>query len=221
MADVKKILSWVWPQKIQINEGRLSPILEVTYENGRKVLNTGEVNYSFGALHEVFQIAFQKAKIAELNPQNVLILGFGAGSIASILTDELKLSPKMTGVEADEVVIRIARREFDADLVPQLNIVHARAEDFVESCEDKFDLIAVDVFIENRVPETCMTENFLLRLDALLRSGGKIVFNRMPELPVSGKDIFEDRFRSVFPEMEIISLNLGQTENLVFAATKK
>lgn len=221
MAGLKKIMSWVWPQKVQIREGKISPVLEVTYENGRKVLNAAHVNYSFGALHEVFQIAFEKAGIAKRNPKQVLILGYGGGSIASILVDELKLSPEMTGVEADEEVIRIARREFDADLVPKLRLVHARAEEFVKTCEAQFDLIAVDVFVEQHVPEACLSLEFLNALNRILLPGGTIVFNRMPELPVSGKDEFQDRFRMVFPEMEILPLRLEQAENSVFSARKK
>lgn len=220
MADVKKILSWVWPQKVQIRTGEISPVLEIAFENGKKVLNAGQVNYSFGALHEVFQLAFSKTKIAELKPETVLILGFGAGSIARILTDELKISPEITAIEADAEVIRIARREFDADLIPKLQIIHSKAEDFVLKCESKFELIAVDVFVEQYVPESCMTIEFLQRLHELLLPGGVLVFNRMPEIADSQKDEFRERFKSVFPQMKEISMRLGDGENKVFTARK-
>ena len=220
MADVKKIISWIWPQKVQIRTGEISPVLEIAFENGKKVLNASQVNYSFGALHEVFQIAFQKMKITELNPESVLILGFGAGSIARIITEELKLAPEITAVEADAEVIRIARREFDADLIPNLQIIHSKAEDFLPKCEQKFNLIAVDVFVEQHVPASCMTSDFLNQLNELLLPGGVLVFNRMPEISDSEKDEFRDRFCAVFPMMEELSLRLGDGENKLFTARK-
>jgi hypothetical protein len=39
-------------------------VFEVTFENGKKVLNVGEVNYSYGALHDIFRIALNKANIS-------------------------------------------------------------------------------------------------------------------------------------------------------------
>ena len=66
-----------------------------------------------------------------------------------------------------------------------------------------------------------MSLEFLNALNAILLPGGTIVFNRMPELPVSGKDEFTERFRMVFPEMEILPLLLEQAGNSVFSARKK
>lgn len=41
MAVVGKLLSWVFPYRIKRLEGKLTKVLEVTFENGKKVLNLG------------------------------------------------------------------------------------------------------------------------------------------------------------------------------------
>lgn len=41
MAVVGKLLSWVFPYRIKRLEGKLTKVLEVTFENGKKVLNAG------------------------------------------------------------------------------------------------------------------------------------------------------------------------------------
>src|SRR5665213_2100524 len=113
MAAVKKILSWLFPNRVQRVQGKISPFLEVNFENGKKVLNAGEVNYSFGALHDVFRYALQKAHVVENPPEKVLILGLGAGSIVQIIVEEFGQNSEIIGVEADEKIIDLAKNEFD------------------------------------------------------------------------------------------------------------
>jgi spermidine synthase len=220
MAALSKWLSWFWPQKIHVLEGEISPVLEVTYENGKKVLNAGRVNYSFGALHEVFRFAFAEARVRELGPKEVLILGFGAGSIASILTDEYKLECRITGVEADSKVIMVAKNEFQLDRYKSLELVHAKAEEFVFETKKKFDLIAVDVFVEETVPASCQTKEFLEQLSSLLTTGGKAVFNIMPKLGMDGKDEFEDRFFYAFSYVQKRELQFGAAPNHIYIGKK-
>lgn len=137
MAVVGKLLSWVFPYRIKRLEGKLTKVLEVTFENGKKVLNAGEVNYSYGALHAIFRIALNKANIITNSPSNVLILGFGAGSIASILVDEFGQDPILIGVEADPVVLQLARQEFNIERFLKLELFNCTAELFMSDTIQK------------------------------------------------------------------------------------
>jgi spermidine synthase len=213
MAFVKKIISWIFPFRIKRIEGKISPVLEISFENGKKVLNAGDVNYSFGALHQVFRIALQKAKIIEHPPSDVLILGFGAGSIASILIEEYGQQPNIIGVEADPVVIHLAKTEFNCDRFESLEIENTTAEKFISENKSQFDLIAVDVFVEANVPETCKTESFLRNLYAGLKKNGRVVFNEMPSGNFSGQNDFARLFITCFDQAEIYELHVGGTPN--------
>ncbi|CAN5321960.1 hypothetical protein BH09BAC5_BH09BAC5_25820 [soil metagenome] len=221
MAALKKVFSWIWPLQVKKAEGKLTKVLEVTFEQGKKVLNAGEVNYSFGALHHVFRVALQRAKVFENPPQEVLILGFGAGSIATILIEEFGLNTRITGIEADPVVLQLAREEFDINRFPDLEIENIFAEKFLSTCNAKFDLIAVDLFIESKVPESCKTHGFLEDLYRCLKKNGRVVFNEMPEENLSGEDDFEKRFRNNFDETEIHQLNIGGAPNRILIGYRR
>ncbi len=220
MAPLKKVLSWIWPFAVKRVEGKLTAVLEVTYEQGKKVLNAGEVNYSFGALHAVFRIALQKARIIESPPADVLILGFGAGSIASIIVEEFGQHPRMTGIEADPVVMQLAREEFNIGRFADLEMENTTAEKFMTSCPSQFDLIAVDVFIESRVPESCKTHAFLENLYRCLSKNGRVIFNVMPEAN-AGENEFEARFRNNFDETELHELHVGGSPNRILIGYRR
>ncbi|MCX6312280.1 MAG: methyltransferase domain-containing protein [Bacteroidetes bacterium] len=221
MASVKKIVSWIWPLHVKRLEGKITSVLEVSFEHGKKVLNAGDVNYSFGALHDVFRIALQRAKIIEHPPTDVLILGFGAGSIASIIVDEYGQHAKIYGVEADPVVIQIANDEFNLKRFSNLEMENVKAEDFIANNKRKFDLIAVDVFVEANVPESCKTNAFLVGLYGTLTKNGRVVFNEMPEIKFSDNDEFSNRFRNSFDEIEIHTLHVGGSPNRIFIGYRR
>lgn len=221
MAALKKVLSWIWPLPVKRVEGKLTAVLEVTFEQGKKVLNAGEVNYSFGALHRVFRIALQKANIIESPPNEVLILGFGAGSIAGILVEEFGQHPRMTGIEADPVVMKLAREEFNVGRFPHLELENTTAEKFIASCQSQFDLIAVDVFVESRVPESCRSHAFLENLYRCLAKDGRVVFNVMPDEDRIAETEFMTRFRNNFDETEIHELHVGGSPNRILIGYRR
>lgn len=221
MADLKKLGSWIWPRKIEVRKGLLTPVLEITWENGKKVLNAGTVNYSYGSLHDVFRRALRQSGIASRKPQTALILGFGAGSVASILTEELMLAElKITGVEADPVVIELAKEQFDTSRFRHLQLVNAFAEDFIRRDKNEYDLIAVDVFVEDEVPEACQAEEFLQLLKQHLSPKGLVVFNTMIAQSLSGKNLFREKFMKLFPDAVIMETPSNEASNLVFIAGK-
>lgn len=219
MADVRKFFSWIWPLPVKRVEGKLTKVLEVNYEQGKKVLHAGEVNYSFGALHHVFRVALQKAKVIESPPEKVLILGFGAGSIASILVEEFGQEPLIIGIEADPVVIHLAKEEFGIERFHRLEIENTTAEKFISSCHSKFDLIAVDVFVEAKVPASCRSHAFLEDLYRCLQKDGRVVYNEMPD--ENPDEEFVQRFRNNFDETEIHELNSGGASNRILIGYRR
>jgi spermidine synthase len=221
LADLNKLASWIWPRKIEVRKGLLTPVLEISWENGKKVLNAGTVNYSYGSLHDVFRRALYQSGIASRKPQTALILGFGAGSVASILAEELKLAElKMTGVEADPVVIELAKEQFDTSRFRHLQLVNAFAEEFIRQDQNEYDLIAVDVFVEDQIPDACQSEDFFQWLRQRLSSKGLVVFNTMISHGLSGKKRFEEKFMKVFPDAVVMETPSNDASNLVFIAGK-
>lgn len=173
------LTSYIFPYPVEQRKGSLTSYLEVVLDNGKLVLNTANVNYSYGSLHDIFYKTFQKLNIRDREIKNVLILGFGGGSIASLLIDTFHKNCTITGVEADEVVIELAKKHFNIERFKNLTIDKTDAYNFVSGCTQKFDLIAVDIFVEDETPEKFSDNQFLLAVSNLLTPCGIICYNRM------------------------------------------
>ena len=195
--------------------------LEINRRDGHLVLDAPHVNYSYGNLHRVFQYAFQEEALDVYRLKEVLILGFGAGSVAHILQNELGCKARLTGVDIDPGVIDLAEKYFNLKAFKNLDIQIADAFDFVKQAETVYDLVVVDLFLDHWIPEQFDTPEFIEQLRRILLPEGLVFFNR---LAYSHRDkqrtrMFEDIFREYFP-----SVSLTQTpefsNNIVFKGTK-
>lgn len=117
------------------------------------------------------------------NPERVLVLGLGAGSIPSILYEELHLRPEITGIEADDAVIRLAKKYFNIQRFDKLSILHAKAEEFVSRCDEKFDLVISDVFVHTNVPEEASDKQYVSNLVRITAQNGTGLINFIIETP--------------------------------------
>ena len=170
-------ISYLYDIQVEVASSSLNPFIEVTYHNGKYVLNTKLANYSFASLHKVFQNVFKELKVKEGNYTNILVLGLGAGSIVSILRDEYKLDTPITAVELDPEILRLGKKYFGLNEYKNLNIIEQDAYDLVITCEEKFDLIAVDLFVDLDVPDKFASEEFNYHLNKLLMPKGLLIFN--------------------------------------------
>lgn len=197
---IKHIYSYLLPVTVERRNGTVTPYLEVLLVDGKYVLDTSSVNYSYGGLHKVVQRAFTYFNIKKLEFENVLVLGFGAGSVASILTEEYGMRCKITGIEKDEVVIDLAKRYFNIDRFKNLELIHESAYTYVQRTDNKFDLIIMDVFVDETVPKMFHEETFLKHLDRLLSNNGVLFYNFMTSHG-NKKSEFEklsSRFETIF-----------------------
>lgn len=214
---MRKYFSWIVPTQLEKVKGELGHQLEVNVQNGRVLLDTENVNYSFGSLQDVFDYAFKKTNLYETNINSVLILGFGSGSVAEILHQHNRPNIQFTGVEADKEVIRLAKKYFPIAASPYVKIIHDTAEHFAENCKDTFDIIVIDVFLEEKVPASVQSTDFLQYVKALLTKQGKIYFNKM-DVPGDELDTtqLEKNLRSVFRIVKTLTVNRGGAGNVVF-----
>ncbi|MDT8393557.1 MAG: fused MFS/spermidine synthase [Bacteroidales bacterium] len=166
-------------QLIEKVHSQVNPMLEVVRLGDTLMLNTANANYSFGGLHRVFQRAFKKIGLNERDLQRILILGFGAGSVAAIIREELNIEATITAVEYDPVVIALGRRYFNSERYTDLELVEADAAAFISNEKRKYDLIVVDVYIDFKVPGHCESDEFIKDIFKCLAPGGMVVFNKM------------------------------------------
>lgn len=211
---IKQIFSSYFnEQVIDTFHSEINPLIEVALINGVYQLNAGSVNYSFGPLHEAFRKYFRKDPPTLDNDSKVLLLGLGGGSIVRILRQELEILCSITGVEVDIAVITAARKHFSLDKVAGLKVILADAYEYMEQCTETFDFIAVDIYIDDKVPAQFETIAFIQNLARCLNPGGKVVFNKLQ--PIEEDEIEEEvtavqalvnNFERTFDTTEIVKV---------------
>jgi len=215
--------SFLFSHTIEERKSDVSGKVEVLYSNGKYILDSANVNYSFGGLHTVFRKAFAQFGIKQRNIKSVLILGFGSGSVASILQEEYGKYMEITGVEKDPAVIELAKKYFSIDKYKKLSLHCADAYDFVmKTSLPVFDLIVVDVFVDLFVPEKFQEEKFLIALSKLLPEQGILFYNfiaRDEKTRDTGGKLFK-LLNSLIGKTEWVRLFAKSTENWVFVSIK-
>ena len=108
---------------------------------------------------------------------SVLLLGLGGGSVVTSLREKFGYSHLIHAVELDAKVIEIAEKEFSISSADNLKIENCDALDFVTNCTHQFDLIIVDIFIDDKVPEAFYSIKFCEQLSTLMSSKSVLIFN--------------------------------------------
>lgn len=155
-----------------------SPInnkLRIVEQDGKKLLNTANTNYSYGTLVEVLEYGLDS--IPMTNISSVLLLGMGGGSIIKSLREKYDCHAPVVAVELDPIVIDIAHEEFDIGQEKQVKIHCVDAWDFVAACEAQFDLIIIDIFIDLMVPKKFYDLEFWSLIENITVANGFVVFN--------------------------------------------
>ena len=170
--------SYLFPVHIETVSSSWNPVLEVQLYNGRYILNSENMNYSFGSLQVMFRKVFRRLRLNWSNIDKALILGFGTGSLVSIIR-HYKPGCDITGVEIDEKVLELGEKYFNTSSLRNVTVHQARAEQFIEDTHDKFDLVVMDAYIDRDVPGELETLRFLTDIKNALKPGGLVISNKV------------------------------------------
>ncbi len=200
----QRVYSYISDVNIETTESNYNDLLRVVLRRGRYQLQSRHAIYSYGDLYDNFRKAFEKINIVQLPIKNVLILGVGLGSIPFMLEKTFGKIYMYTGVEIDGTVLQLAQKYVLDDLRSPMMFQLVDAEIFVSVCREKFDLICMDVFIDDKVPSGCEEIFFLQQLKKLLTpKTGILLFNKLAATPSDknkSNTFFESKFKKVFPE---------------------
>jgi len=217
---LRRWLSYVWDQKIQTTSSTFNPYLEVTLSRGRFQLNTEHATYSFEDLYDNYFSTFKKYNLQNRQLQKVLVLGLGLASVPSMLQSHFNQSrAHFFGIEIDEVVIELCRQYIRPDLSKRLTAFCEDAYDFVEQDDMQYDLIAVDIFLDDLTPMKFRSITFLQNLKRLLAPNAFLFYNTMTVSSAAyleSHGFFENRFLPVFPNAEVFQMDSNRM--LIFEA---
>ena len=117
------------------------------------------------------------------HPRRVLIVGLGGGAMVRFLTHH-EPQVQIDALEIDPAVVRLADEYFGVRTGGNVRVHTADAVAFVESTEERYDLILMDAFLRpssgtdaTGVPTGLKTLAFLDRLKRTLAPGGVVAFN--------------------------------------------
>ena len=117
--------------------------------------------------------------MANPEPRKMLMIGLGGGTIATTLM-ELYPDLKMDLVEVDEAVVKVAQQFFYFKPDKNANVVILDGRVFVRRAlksNQKYDLIILDAYNGDYIPEHLMTREFLTDVMSLLTPNGIAIAN--------------------------------------------
>ena len=193
----KYLLSYFYLVTIKKIDSSLNPGLCLQMEAGKLLLNTTNANYSYGNLHKVFEEVFEKIEIEKRPPQNVLLLGLGAGSVIDIMQRQYGFEPEITAIEIDPAIIDCLRFWDNLEL-QKTNIITGDAFMEINKLKQSFDLIIVDLFIDMNVHPNIHKKEFIEQLKSLLSEKGTILINYIVSTKIQ---------KEKFAEFQILLMN--------------
>jgi len=177
--------------------------LHVILSDGKYQLCTTNAVYSFEDKYINFKRSFEWIDWKGEDISKVLILGLGLGSVPQMLEQNFKQHFEYHAVEIDHKIIRLANKFVLVELRSPIQVFETDALHYVKLCQEKYDMIIMDVFDNDKVPVQFETKEFLDDLKDLLSSDGFILYNRL-NLSEDDHDkttnFFNDVFRKNFPE---------------------
>ena len=113
------------------------------------------------------------------DPRRILIIGLGGGSLPTALRHLLP-DAQIDVVEIDPAVTRVAKQYFGFSDGPKLHVAEVDGRVYVKRAgrEGKqYDVILLDAFDHEYIPEHMLTREFLTEVKALLSPRGVLVAN--------------------------------------------
>jgi spermidine synthase len=117
------------------------------------------------------------------NPKRILIIGLGGGTLSNSLNLLLPES-RIDNVELDPAVLNVARHYFSYLENEQINSITQDGRLFIKRAlikQQQYDLIILDAFNGDYIPEHLMTQEFLQECKTLLSDAGVLAANTFAE----------------------------------------
>src|SRR5208282_6398692 len=148
-------------------------------------------------------------------PQRVLIVGLGGGSLPSLLR---KHYPRMTidVVDIDPDVVEVAKKFFGFREDAAMHVYVEDGRRFIEKCRQPYDIIFLDAYGPENIPYDLATKEFLLAVRRAVVPKGVVAGNVWSQSTNSLHDAMLRTYQEAFDDLYVI--NVMNRENEVFLA---
>jgi len=136
-------------------------------DDGRQVLLADGVIQSVAPQDALAWGSYWAAMVPPFAPRRALVLGLAGATLPHLIAHRWGSVGRLVGVDDDATLLTLVG---DAGWlnVPGLEPVCADAFAFVESCRERFEYVAVDLYRGDAFPRRVLRRRFLQRLSALL-----------------------------------------------------
>lgn len=146
-------------------------------------------------------------------PRSVLVIGLGGGSLPRALAAALPAA-RIDAVEIDPAVTRVARQYFNFAPGPNVSVIEEDGRAYVKRAlraGRHYDLVMLDAYDHEYIPEHLLTREFLQEVKSLLTSNGVVAANTF-----SSSKLYDSEsvtYRAVFGEF----YNLKSANRVILA----
>ncbi len=174
----QRLGSFLMPMRIETTASEHNSLLEVRLSCNRLQLSSHNAIYSYDDLYLNFKKAFS---LIDLPPDQseVLLLGLGLASVPLIAEQVYGRSYRWSAVEIDEAVVDLASRYTFPRLRSQIQVYCTDAKAYIHQCQQQFDMVIVDVFLDDQIPEYFEHTEAFQAIRDLVLPGGQVVLNRL------------------------------------------
>jgi spermidine synthase len=165
--------------------------------------------------------------IASLGPKNLLLIGGGAFSLpAKVLQNHREILIDV--IEQDPALIEISKKFFGLEDNKNLKIIIGDGREYLSKNTKLYDLIIIDAFSGNKIPEALRTLEFANLLPTQLTKNGVCAINVISALHGPNNITLKEQFatyNSVFRHVDIFpadnSITYWVSQNFILTATNK
>ena len=154
--------------------------------------------------------------LVQPNPRSILIIGLGGGTLPVAL-NELLPEARIDVVEIDPIVVEVAKRYFNFKTNAHIKVHVQDGRVFIKRAQfqnTQYDLVILDAFNGDYIPEHLMTKEFLEEVRDLLGPSGTIAANTFSISKLYDHE--SETYRAVFDTF--FSLQYGETSNRILIA---
>lgn len=207
----KKIASYFWEFKVEEIKSEYSEKLEVCYHKNNFKLSTKNAVYSFGNHYTSFKDAFNYININKQKIHSALILGVGIGSVVQQLNKNPYIQ-SITAVDIDKKIINLCQKYLKTKF--KIDYIQADAYHFLDINTNNYDLIIVDLFIDEITPSIFLSIAFLEMLNKSLSKNGFLLFSKLET--TRQHKVENNNFSKLFSQLFPTSFSINTNGNKVF-----
>ncbi len=148
-------------------------------------------------------------------PADILVLGMGTGTYARQCKKYFS-NINIVGVEIDQKITDLSYEYFDA--LPDVPVYTYDGRAFLQTIDDKYDVIMVDAYQDISIPFQMSSVEFFSEVYDHLKDNGVMVVNMNMHSDMEGNinEYLSDTIASVFPSVALVDVP-GSTNRELFA----